>query len=134
GADWRVYVGPPGVVRCEPFLGFEPISEIVVREGEIVPWETRRAPWGVVRFRLSAESDLCRGSFQVEASGPDDPLHEFPMEVAPNGEAGGGAWPAGMWRFRFSRSAEEGASALVTVRPGTEPTNVEVRIRNRLTR
>ncbi|HVG94170.1 MAG TPA: hypothetical protein VND21_06975, partial [Planctomycetota bacterium] len=103
-------------------------------EGELVEVDLTGPAWGRVEMRLKADADLCRGTFYLSLA-PNRAIEgRLPITADASGHVDAGWWPPGPVKFHVSRSAEAGESATVEVRPGPEPTVVEIPIRNLLTR
>jgi hypothetical protein len=136
GAYWELAgARGPGRVRLGGVLGLSAPEVVEVGEGEIVEADLTGPEWGRVVLRLRADADLCRGEFRAEASkGKRTWGSSFQVVADETGRADVGWWPPGLHAFRVSRTAEAGTSEPVDVRPGPEPTVVEIPVRNLLGR
>jgi hypothetical protein len=135
GAYWEFEgAGGAGQWLLSNILGLGPTEPVTGIPGEVVELDPVGPPWGRVALRLTADADLCRGEFQAEARTSARGTPQFRVTADAQGRADAGWWPPGPRKFYVSRSAEAGESATVEVRPGPEPTVVEIPIRNLLTR
>jgi hypothetical protein len=135
GEYWDVEnAGGAGRWGLPKVLGLSPPAYVEGVEGELVEVDLTGPAWGRVELRLKADSDLCRGTFYVSVEPSRAIEGHFPITADANGHVDAGWWPPGPLTFYVMRSAESGGSETVEVRPGTEPTVVEITIRNLLTR